>query len=82
MCHRYNVKYDVFYAKVLQCSPLHSVDAGWQNNNTTIIDSFYIAADPSAGDVLHEKSPGTDLIGQGKKLWIICFFSPFFIFLS
>lgn len=28
LCHRNNVKYDVFYAKVLQCPPLHSVDAG------------------------------------------------------
>ncbi|KAI9515717.1 hypothetical protein NQZ68_022071 [Dissostichus eleginoides] len=52
------------------CSPLHPVDAGWQNNNTTIIDSFYIAADPSPGDVLHEKSPGTDLIGQEHGLQV------------
>lgn len=88
LCHRYNVKYDVFYAKVLQCPPLHSVDAGCltveqlgdkqqqqQPPSLTVDRRFllvYIAADPSPGDVLHENRPGTDLNGQGKILWIIC----------
>lgn len=97
LCHRYNVKYDVFYAKVLQCPPLHSVDAGClaveqlggrqqqrqqQPPSPTVDLLVYITADPSPGDVLHEKSPGTDLIGQGKILWIICvlFLSVCFFF--
>lgn len=86
MCHRYNVKYDVFYAKVLQCPPLHSVDAGClaveqlggrTTTTNSIIDSFlvYIMADPSPGDVLHEKRPGADLLDRVKYCGSFAFFS-------
>lgn len=41
----------------------------------------HITADPSPGDVLHEKRPGTDLIGQGKTIVDhLCSFFYFFIF--
>lgn len=73
LCHRYNVKYDVFYAKVLQCPPLHSVDAGCsavqllggkrQQAPPSLTADWqfvlvYVTADSSPGDVLHEERPG------------------------